>query len=153
MFILGMLFLFSSAQIDAQQTELTLNHSISLPANFVRSTPAIGDLNIVAVRVEFAADTNRLTSGTGIFGPEGFGGLPYLSNQETTFIDPLPHNQSYFETHLEFAKNYFLKASDNQLTINYQVLPQVYQLEKQMEEYSPIGETFTLEKIAQLFQD
>ncbi|MGB0347730.1 MAG: hypothetical protein ACPGGA_09610, partial [Balneolaceae bacterium] len=39
------------------------------------------------------------------------------------------------------------------LTIDYRVLPQVYKLDKPMEEYSPIGETFTLEKIAELMRD
>jgi len=153
MFLLGMLFLFLTPSTFSQEIPLKRTHAISLNNEVRRSSPAVGTLNIVAVMVEFQPDTNRLTSGTGIFGENGFDGLPYLTREEQTFVDPLPHNRVYFETHLEFAKNYFLKSSDNQLTINYQVLPQVYQLDKLMEEYSPIGETFTLEKIAELVQD
>ncbi len=153
MFVIGMLFLFLSPSSQSQEIQLKRSHPISLNQEVRRSTPAVGTLNVVAVMVEFQPDTNRLTSGTGVFGENGFDGLPYLTREEKTFIDPLPHNQTYFENHLEFAKNYFLKSSDQQLTINYQVLPQVYQLDKMMEEYAPIGETFTLEKIAQLMQD
>lgn len=153
MFVIGMLLLFLSPSSHSQEIQLKRSHPISLNQEVRRSTPAIGTLNVVAVMVEFQPDTNRLTSGTGVFGENGFDGLPYLTREEKTYIDPLPHNQTYFENHLEFAKNYFLKSSDQQLTINYQVLPQVYQLDKLMEEYAPIGETFTLEKIAQLMRD
>lgn len=153
MFVIGMLFLFLSPSSHSQEIQLKRSHPISLNNEVRRATPAIGTLNVVAVMVEFQPDTNRLTSGTGIFGDNGMEGLPYLTREEKTYIDPLPHNRNYFETHLEFAKNYFLKASDQQLTIDYQVLPQVYQLDKMMEEYAPIGETFTLEKITALMQD
>ncbi len=153
MFLASMLFLFLIQPVQGQEIQLKRTHPISLNQEVKRATPAVGTLNVVAVMVEFQPDTNRLTSGTGIFGPNGMDGLPYLTREEETFVDPLPHNGPYFEAHLEFAKNYFLKSSDNQLTIDYQVLPQVYQLNKPMEEYAPIGETFTLEKIAELMQD
>ena len=153
MFLVSMLFLFLIQPTQGQEFQLKRNHSVSLNKNIQRFSPATGNLNIIALMVEFQADTNRLTSGTGVFGVNGFDGLPYLSREEQTFIDPLPHDRSYFETHLEFAKNYFLKSSDHQLIIDYQILPQVYKLDKPMEEYSPIGERFTLEKIATLMQD
>ncbi len=100
--------------------------------------------------LEFEPDSNRLTSGTGIFGP---GGFLYLDNAVNQRVEPLPHDKNYFEAHLEFAKNYFEKSSDGLLSVNYQVLPQVYRLDKKMEEYSPTGETFTNEKIAYLIRD
>lgn len=152
-FLASMLFLFLIQPLQGQEIQFKRTHPISFNNEVRRSTPATGTLNIVAVMVEFQADTNRLTSGTGIFGSNGFDGLPYLTRENETFIDPLPHNRTYFETHLEFAKNYFLKSSDDQLTIDYQVLPQVYKLDKPMEEYSPTGESFTLEKIAELMRD
>lgn len=148
-----MLFLFTYPSTLAQEISIKRSHPISLNTEIVRTQPARGTLDVVAVMVEFQADSNRLTSGTGIFGPDGYDGLPYLANQEVTYIDPLPHNRGYFEAHLEFAKNYYLKASDGQLTLNYQVLPQVISLDKPMEEYAPIGEEFTLEKIAFLMRD
>ncbi len=122
-----------------------------LTAQVIR--PAVGQVDIIAVRVEFLTDTTELTSGTGVFGPDGFGGLDYLARQEDPRIDPLPHDQSYFETHLEFARNYYLKASDGQLELVYQVLPEIVQLENPMSFYSPIGEEFTLEKLARFMQD
>ncbi len=153
MFVLvNMLFLFVYSS-SAQEFELRRTHAISKPIPKFEAAPAVGTLNIVAIMVEFQEDDNRLTSGTGIFGVNGMEGLPYLSRQEITYIDPLPHNQHYFEAHLEFAKNYFDKSSDGQLSIEYQVLPTVYQLEKRMEEYSPIGESFTTEKLALFLQD
>ena len=115
--------------------------------------PAIGELDVIAVRVQFVADTTELTSGTGIFGPDGYDGLGYLLRDEDTRIDPLPHNQAYFETHLEFARNYFLKSSDGQLDLDYRVLPEVVQLDHPIAYYSPIGEDFTLEKLALFMQD
>ena len=121
-----------------------------LAAQVIR--PAIGQVNVIAVRVEFLADTTELTSGTGVFGPDGFGGLDYLAREQDTHIDPLPHNQQYFEAHLEFARNYYLKASDGQLELDYHVLPEVVQLDHPMSFYSPIGEEFTLEKLAVLLE-
>lgn len=151
--MVSMLFLFAQPSSFAQQIELKRSHALATPTPRINAAPAVGTLNVVAIMVEFQEDENRLTSGTGIFGENGMEGLPYLTNQENTFIDPLPHNQDYFESHLEFAKNYFDKSSDGQLTIEYQVLPGVYQLDKPMEEYSPIGETFTTEKLALFLQD
>ncbi len=151
--MVGMLFLFAQPSSFAQQLELKRSHALSTPTPRINAAPAVGTLNVVAIMVEFQEDDNRLTSGTGIFGENGMEGLPYLTNQENTFIDPLPHNQDYFESHLEFAKNYFAKSSDGQLTIEYQVLPDVYQLDRPMEEYSPIGETFTTEKLALFLRD
>ena len=115
--------------------------------------PAVGELDVVAVRVEFVADTTELTSGTGVFGPDGYGGLGYLLRDEDARIDPLPHNKAYFETHLAFARNYFLQSSDGQLDLDYQVLPEVITLDHPMSYYSPIGEDFTLEKTALFMRD
>ncbi|MEO1021702.1 MAG: T9SS type A sorting domain-containing protein [Bacteroidota bacterium] len=153
MLIYGMLFLFTIMGLWAQETpSLQLSHALNEPTlqHQPATVNATGVLDIVAIMVEFQPDTNRLTSGTGIFGE---GGLPYLERQEDTRIDPLPHNQAYFETKLEFAKRYYERVSDNQLTVNYTVLPRVYRLDNPMEAYSPIGETFTNEPVAQLAQD
>ncbi len=151
--IVGMLFLFGQSSSFAQQVEIRRTHAISTPQTNLNALPAIGTLNVVAIMVEFQADENRLTSGTGVFGPDGFEGLPYLTREKKTFIDPLPHDRNYFEAHLEFAKNYFSRSSDGQLNINYQVLPTVYKLDNSMEVYSPIGETFTTEKLAIFLND
>jgi len=145
--IVSMLFLFL-LQTSAQKIVPKKSHSISMVDDAVYSVPTTGTLDIVAIMVEFQPDENDLTSGTGVFE----GGLPYLVNEPTN-IDPLPHNRSYFEAHLEFARNYFEQSSDNQLTLNYRVLPDVYRLDKEMKEYSPTGKTFTNEKLAQFIVD
>jgi len=111
--------------------------------------PAVGTLDIIAVRVEFSPDDNRLTSGNGTFGP---GSIPYLENNPVS-IDPLPHDRDYFEAHLTFARNYFNTVSGNRLSIDFQVLPDIFRLDQPMEFYSPTGEDFTLDKLAELARD
>ncbi|MEX0723724.1 MAG: T9SS type A sorting domain-containing protein [Gracilimonas sp.] len=149
-----MLFLFNYQNVSAQNISLQRTHAISdQQIKLNTNLDATGVLDVVAIMVEFQPDTNRLTSGTGIFGPDGMDGLPYLKNADDFRVEPLPHNRNYFEAHLEFAKNYYEKTSGNKLTINYQVLPDIYRLPKKMEEYSPIGETFTNEQIAELARD
>lgn len=151
---ISMLFLFTYQMADAQEITVQRSHSISEPTlQTNQPLDATGTLNVIAIMVEFQPDTNRLTSGTGIFGADGMEGLPYLQNADDVRIEPLPHDQNYFEAHLEFAKNYYEKSSDGQLTIDYRVLPDIYRLPKKMEEYSPIGETFTNEKIVELARD
>ena len=151
---ISMLFLFNYQDVSAQTISVQRTHAISDQQIQLNSTlDATGVLDVVAIMVEFQPDTNRLTSGTGLFGSGGMDGLPYLSNANDFSIDPLPHDRNYFEAHLEFAKNYYEKASGNQLTINYQVLPDLYRLPQKMEGYSPIGETFTNEQIAELARD
>lgn len=93
-----------------------------------------GNLHIVAVMVEFQPDTNRFTSGDGTFNPA------YLDTS-VVVIDPLPHDQGYFEAHLSFVKHYFETASKNQLSVSFEVLPTVYRLDQEMAYYSPTGET------------
>lgn len=152
MFVFGMLFLFTlvTTPLTAQNISVKRSHAINTASDDAPAAPATGTLDVVAIMVEFQPDTNRFTTGTGIFGP---GGLPFLENAEDTRIDPLPHNRDYFEAHLEFTKNYYEQASDGQLTLNYRVLPKVYRLNKEMAAYSPTGETFTNEKVAMLVRD
>ncbi|WP_421773991.1 hypothetical protein [Gracilimonas sp.] len=149
-----MLFLFWNRHSHAQHMPVKRSHAIAKPQPVLNENlNATGTLDVIAIMVEFQPDSNRLTSGTGIFGPNGMDGLPYLANAEDFRVEPLPHNRSYFEAHLEFAKNYYEQSSDGQLTIDYQVLPTIYRLPKKMEEYSPTGETFTNEKVAELARD
>ena len=144
---LSMLFLIST-NLYTQQFQPKKSHSISSSNEIISSVPTIGTLTVIAVMIEFQPDSNDLTSGTGIFD----GGLPYLENEPTN-IDPLPHNKAYFEAHLDFADNYFQQSSDGQLNIDYQIIPTVYRLDKEMKEYSPTGKTFTNEKLAALIVD
>lgn len=144
MFFLSMLFLFLFKTTFAQEVLVKRSHPLSNPTSVASNVPTTGTLNVVAIMVEFQPDSNRFTTGTGIFGS---GGLPFLERANDVRIEPLPHDQNYFESHLEFAKNYFEQASNGLLTINYTLLPEVFRLDKEMSAYSPIGETFTAEEL------
>jgi hypothetical protein len=91
-----------------------------------------GNVHIVAVMVDFQPDENPYTTGNGTFNPD------FLQRNIVT-LDPLPHDKSYFEAHLEFAKNYFQTVSNNRITISYEVLPEIVTLPNEMAAYSPLG--------------
>ena len=108
-----------------------------------------GTLKVLAVMVEFEEDDNEFTSGNGLFGP---GSLPYMENEDIK-IDPLPHNFSYFDAHLSFAKNWYSRASSGQLDVDYTLLPTTYKLSLPIAAYSPTGEEFDFELLARLVKD
>jgi len=152
-FIVSLLFLFLYGLV-AVQAQIPVLRSAENPVN--RNTPikssanpVEGTLQILAIMVEFQPDENRFTSGNGTFGP---GSIPYLENPGSN-IDPLPHNREYFEAHLEFVKNYFERMSQGRLNIEYHVLPDIFRLPFQMQEYSPIGVDPELTPLASLAQD
>ena len=61
-------------------------------------------LKILAVMVNFVQDRDNTTFGNGKFGSI------YTKNYGTSILDPLPHDKTYFESHLEFIKNYYEKC-------------------------------------------
>jgi len=113
------------------------------------SNPVEGDLKILAVMAEFQPDENPYTSGNGTFEE---GSVPFLENPGTN-IDALPHDQNYFEAHLEFVKNYFEKMSAGKLDVEYHVAPGIVRLPKQMEDYSPTGPDPDLSILSELTRD
>lgn len=125
------------------------SHPLSLVEPTFYDDPVDGILTIIAVRVEFQPDSNRFTSGNGTFGP---GSMPYLENSNVT-IDPLPHNRQYFESHLQFSKNYFERMSNGLLNVEYRILDEVYRLPNEMAAYSPIGVDPSSEPLADLAKD
>jgi len=88
-------------------------------------------LKILAVMVNFQQDKDETTYGNGKFGSI------YSKDYGTDIIDPLPHDQSYFESHLEFVKNYYNKVSDGKFNVVYKVLPDTLTLSMTMKNYSP----------------
>lgn len=108
---------------------------------------ASGSIDIVAVMVEFEPEENRFTTGDGTFD------LDFLDSDDI-IIDPLPHDRAYFEAHLDFAKNYFERVSNGILEINYEVLPEVVQVDGVMADYAPVGEDDSENfKLANLAED
>ena len=88
-------------------------------------------LKILAVMVNFQEDRDDATFGNGKFGSI------YTQNYGLSILDPLPHNKSYFEAHLQFAENYFEKVSNGKQNIAYYVLPDTLTVSKTMRNYSP----------------
>ncbi|MCU0364341.1 MAG: hypothetical protein MUE93_01535, partial [Ignavibacteriaceae bacterium] len=81
--------------------------------------------------VNFQEDADGTTSGNGKFG------TIYSQNYGSNILDPLPHDKKYFESHLEFVKNYFDKVSKGKLNIEYTVLPDTFSVSDRMRNYSP----------------
>lgn len=97
-------------------------------------------LRILAVMADFQTDRDGTTFGNGKFGSI------YSQDYGKDILDPLPHDKNYFESHLQFVKNYFSKVSNGKLTIEYTVLPGIVTVSKTMRNYSPpsASDDFTL---------
>jgi hypothetical protein len=128
--LLVFFLLISLGSISAQKYSGKLN-----PFPLKSKTAAFnGDtLRILAVMVNFQADNDASTFGTGKFGSI------YTQNYGTKILDPLPHDKQYFESHLEFAKNYFKKVSNSKLNITYNVLPDTLTVSKVMKNYTTLS--------------
>lgn len=142
------LFLWTAAPIYSQALEKPFVQ-LQSSSGGQQSQLTQGTLHVIAAMVEFQPDTTRFTSGDGTFTQQG---ISYLENDDVT-IDPLPHDQQYFEAHLEFAKNYFEKMSGGKLQIRYNVLDAVFQLPAKMANYSPVGFDPSSEPLAEFAQD
>jgi hypothetical protein len=88
-------------------------------------------IKILAVMADFPEDQDAATFGNGKFGSI------YSQNYGSTILDPLPHDRNYFETHLEFVRNYYSKVSRGKAAIEYFVLPDVITVSQTMRNYSP----------------
>ena len=146
-YFLSLLFLFHLS-IDTTSGQVSVKREMISPPPFLNQTTP-NKLKILGVMVEFQPDTNRFTSGNGTFGP---GSIPYLEEPGTN-IDALPHDQQYFEAHLEFVKNYYEKVSRNRISIDFEVLPEIYTLSQKIADYSPIGENPDLSEISRFVED
>lgn len=104
-------------------------------------------LKILAVMVEFQQDNDGNTFGNGKFGSM------YSKDYGNTILDPLPHNAAYFESHLEFARNYFNKVSDGVFNISYTVFPNIITVSKTIRDYSPPPRTEDFSGLASFAQE
>jgi hypothetical protein len=102
---------------------------------FPESTNRIFSVNdtirVLGVMVNFQEDRDGTTFGNGKFGSI------YSQNYGNTILDPLPHDKTYFDSHLEFVKNYFRKVSRDQVHIEYQILPDTFSVSQTMRNYAP----------------
>ncbi len=127
-FLLFISFTFALGSLSAQSFINRINNSFLVNSNSAGERV----IKILAVMVEFQEDKYDGTTGTGKFGSH------FTKVYGDTILDPLPHNASYFEDHLEFAKNYFSKVSKGKVKVEYKVLPQVITVSKMMRDYTPV---------------
>lgn len=95
--------------------------------------PAHDHYDVIALRVEFQADTTRFTTGNGTFE-----GTVYPADITPT-IDPMPHDAAYFEAHLAFLRHYIGQVSDGRTRVTTHLLPEIIRLPQPMGAYSPVG--------------
>jgi hypothetical protein len=80
-------------------------------------------LHIKAFIVEFKPDTSLLTSGNGMLEMRGDETELRLNSKDTVYrYDHFPHDVSYFESQLQFVKNYYEKVSHGLLDISFEVV-------------------------------
>lgn len=123
--LLSLFLLFGLGSLSAQTFTGKIN-PLPDPVASVSDT-----IRILAVMVEFQQDQDAATYGNGKFGSI------YSKNYGTGILDPLPHDQQYFENHLEFTRNYFRKVSNGKAIVTYKVLPDIVTVAGRMRNYSP----------------
>ena len=104
-------------------------------------------LKILCVMVNFQQDKDDATFGNGKFGSI------YSKDYGLDILDPLPHNQDYFDYHLTFAKNYYERVSDSKLNISYTVLPDTFSVSKTMRNYAPIPNSDNFAPLGQFAEE
>ncbi len=121
------LIILSLGSISAQsfKPEITNFHSPA-PGTAVEDT-----VRILGIMVNFQEDKDAATFGNGKFGSI------YTKSYGNSILDPLPHDKAYFESHLEFVKNYYNKVTGNKLYIEYYIFPDTFSVSKAMRNYSP----------------
>lgn len=124
----------------------------TLSASFLSGAPSSSPdtIRVLAIRAEFQPDNLSTTTGDGTF--------DLSANTDPYRIDPPPHNRSYFQDHLVFLKNYFLKTSRGRLVIEGEVFPpgqnDAYRLDNTMAFYNPNTTPQAINQgVAALFRD
>ncbi len=135
--VVSILMLFGLGSASAQTF---VNKLIASPVSTPLKVNGIDTLKILGVMVDFQEDKDAATFGNGKFGSI------YSQDYGSTILDPLPHDKSYFDEHLEFVKNYYQRVSNGKLVIKYTVLPGIITVSQRMRSYSPPNnsEDFTL---------
>ncbi|MBD3287711.1 hypothetical protein GF337_02805, partial [candidate division KSB1 bacterium] len=141
---------FRATGISEQRLVSTANYDFRSAPTFSEADQEQPDtLRILAVRAEFQEDNDRETSGNGKFD---------LSSESSYFINPPPHNRTYFQNQLLAMKNYFENVSRGKLILVGEVYPlseeAAYQLPQQMKYYNPdTTEDVLDQRLAELLRD
>lgn len=128
-----------SAQSFIGKINPTPNQSSSISAD--------DTIKILAVMVNFQEDRDGATFGNGKFGSI------YSQDYGIDILDPLPHDQQYFESHLTFVKNYFQKVSNGKAIVQFTILPDTFSVSKTMRNYAPAPGSIDLTPIGQFSEE
>ena len=99
-------------------------------------------IHVLALKVEFQLESpdNPRTTGNGTFDLRSYA---QFQAEEGHFIDPAPHNTSYFSSHLDALNRYWYEVSDRILQLSWDVYPQAesasFRLPARMSFYGPAG--------------
>lgn len=129
------------------QPKIAFNHALAFgsePPVVKRGAPH----RILAAMVEFQPDSDRRTTGTGVFG-----GLDYLASRGDTILDPYPHDFGYFQRKLQFLKHYFETTSNGREQVSFTLLPNVYRLSRQMATYAPPRASQDFSRLAEMVRE
>ncbi len=132
--------LYRASGSSVRLRETSLENSVAAPGDTLR---------LLAIRVEFRADSVNTTTGNGRFD---------LTIPSFPGIDSPPHNRSYFQAQLIALANYYAAASGGKLVLQSEVFPAqenaTYQLPQSMSYYSPGRASPNADlRLAELFRD
>lgn len=148
-FFIALLFVLLIAPAGfAQSHMLSFSHSLAVGESSSLPMKPVGLTRVLAVMVEFQPDTDRRTTGTGVFG-----GLDYLASRGDTILDPYPHDFGYFTRKLDFLKHYFESTSNARTQVGFTLLPTVYRLSKPMADYAPPRNSQAFTRLAQMIEE
>jgi M6 family metalloprotease-like protein len=87
------------------------------------SVATVDSINVLVLKVEFQPEIpdNPKTTGIGTFDMRTY---EQFVEQEGNYIDPAPHNSSYFAAHMEALRRYWSYVSEGKLEITWDIYPQ-----------------------------
>ena len=109
----------------------------------------IDTLNILGLKIEFQKENpdDPNTTGDGTFDLRSY---DQFVAEEGHYIDPSPHNSSYFSSHMEALRRYWYFVSDRKLDLTWDVYPReeslAYRLQQPMSYY---GQAASFEEVAE----
>ncbi len=91
------------------------------------ASAAAETLNVLVLKIEFQREVpdNPKTTGDGTFDLRSYN---QFVGEEEHYIDPGPHNTSYFNSHMEALRRYWYFVSDKKLDLTWDIYPRAESL-------------------------
>jgi Secretion system C-terminal sorting domain len=136
-------FLFAQKRNGFSHPLRTLANSGKAQSNGVIQRDTV---RILAIMVEFQADSDYQTTGNGMF---------QSNSTSLQLIDPPPHDSLYFKNKIKFVENYFHNVSNGKLTVTGDVYggSKRITLSKKMSSYSPPTSAINNKNLADLVNE